>query len=211
MKKYLKIILIIIIVLMSIILLDSIQARILKNSPIISWKEKLADNDSWVDKGLIIDTYYCTKEKDIVTVSWKFKRNKFTCPIDNEIYNNISEEDKELIALLKDKMIEENILNETNLESFDILTIYEYGYYRKEPTKKYLEFDFRYTCKDKSKECINKFSKMFSTISDDRNYNIIWAYTDGKKIYELSSGVSIGFNDDFVFLQGEKRIISVIK
>ena len=211
MKKIMKILLIIIVVLISIIILDSLQARIFKHSPFISWKEELADDDSWVDKGLLIDTYYCTKEKDIITVYWKLKGNKFTCPIDNEILNAISENDKKLISLLKNKMIEENILNESNLESFDILSIYEYGYYRNKPNKKYIEFDFKYTCKDKSKNCITKTSTMFSTISSDKEYNIIWAYTDGKTIYELSSGVSIGFNDDFVFLQGEKRIIGLIK
>ena len=82
MKKIIKILLIIIITLVGLILLDSIQARIFKQSPIISWKEEFADYDSWVDRGIIIDTYYCTKEKDIITVSWKFKGNKFTCPID---------------------------------------------------------------------------------------------------------------------------------
>ena len=28
---------------------------------------------------------------------------------------------------------------------------------------------------------------MFYTISNDLDYNVIWAYTDGKKIYELNS------------------------
>jgi len=83
MKKNKKIILIIIGVLIGSVLLDTLQARILKHSPLISWKEELADDDSWVDRGILIDTYYCTKEQDIVTVSWKFKGNKFTCPIDN--------------------------------------------------------------------------------------------------------------------------------
>ena len=77
MKKFLKIILIVTIVLFCIILLDSIQARIFRHSPIISWKEQLADSDSWVDRGLIIDTYYCTKEKDIVNVSWTYTESKY--------------------------------------------------------------------------------------------------------------------------------------
>lgn len=210
MKKIIKILLIIIIILVGLILIDSIQAIIFKHSPLISWKEHLSDDDSWVDKGLILDTYYCTKEKDIITVYWKFKGNKFTCPIDNVILNDISEEDKKLISLLKNKMIEENVMDESNLKSFDVLSIYEYGYFRNIPNKKYIEFDFRYTCKDNRENCITKTSKIFSTISSDKDYNVIWAYTDGKKIYELSSGLSIGFNDDFVFLQGEKRIIGVI-
>ena len=209
MNRWLKTVLIIICFLICFIIADSIQARIFKHSPIISWKEEFLD--SWVDKGLIIDTYYCVKEKDIITVYWKFKGNKFTCPIYNEDKTEVSKQDKDLIILLKNKMIEENILIESNLESFDILSIYEYGYYNNIPNKKYIEFDFRYTCKDKSEDCITKSSKMFSTISSDKDYNVIWAYTDGKKIYELSGGVSIGFNDDFVFLQGEKRIIGVIK
>lgn len=83
MKKNVKIILIVIGVLVGLVLLDTLQARILKHSPIISWKEELSDDDSWVDRGILIDTYYCTKEQDIVTVSWKLKGNKFTCPIDN--------------------------------------------------------------------------------------------------------------------------------
>lgn len=83
MKKDVKIILIVVGVLIGIVILDTLQARILKHSPIISWKEELADDDSWVDRGIFMDTYYCTREKDIQTISWKFKGNKFTCPIDN--------------------------------------------------------------------------------------------------------------------------------
>lgn len=85
MKKILKTILITIIIILTVILLDTIQARIFKHSPIISYRQSLEDKDSYVDRGILIDTYYCTKEKDIVTVSWKFKTSKFTCPID-EIY-----------------------------------------------------------------------------------------------------------------------------
>lgn len=83
MKKKIKISLIVVVVLVGVILVDTLQARVLKTSPLISWKENLSDNDSWVDKGILMDTYYCTKEKDIVTVSWHFKTSKFTCPIDN--------------------------------------------------------------------------------------------------------------------------------
>lgn len=79
MKKGLKIILIIVITLIGIIILDTVQARVLKNSPIISWKEKTGNGESYVDRGLIIDSYYCTKEEDIVTVSWQFKGSKFAC------------------------------------------------------------------------------------------------------------------------------------
>lgn len=84
MNNPIKTILIFIIYIIVIILIDTIQARLFKNSPIISWKDTLSNKDSWVDKGIIMDTYYCTKERDIITVSWHFKTSKFTCPIDDD-------------------------------------------------------------------------------------------------------------------------------
>lgn len=83
MKKKLKVTIIISVLIFGIILVDTLQARLLKNSPIISWKNNLEDNDSYVDVGILMDTYYCTKERDIVTVSYHLKGSKFTCPIDN--------------------------------------------------------------------------------------------------------------------------------
>lgn len=80
MKKFLKITLIGVGVLTFIIVLDTLQARIFKGSPLISWEEKL-DKASYVDKGILMDTYYCVKEQDIVNVSWHFKTSKFTCPL----------------------------------------------------------------------------------------------------------------------------------
>ena len=104
MQKKLIIILTLII---GIIILDTIQARILKNSPIISWKEELSNSDSWVDKGIIINTYYCVKERDIVTVSWHFKTSKFICPKNDkeEKYNGYKK-----ISTLKNNSIDTNTL-----------------------------------------------------------------------------------------------------
>lgn len=110
MKKFLKILLIVIIVIIGIIVIDTLQARLFKNSPIISWKSSLEDNDSWVDKGLLMDTYYCTKEKDIVTVNWELKTSKFTCPIDN-----IENETLERIIMVKDNLYYDTKEEATNI------------------------------------------------------------------------------------------------
>ncbi len=83
-KKY-KILLItltIIVTISSIILLDTIQAVIFKNSPIISWKEEQFDEDSYVDRGILIDTYYCVKDGDIMTIIPTFKTTNYGCPIE---------------------------------------------------------------------------------------------------------------------------------
>lgn len=83
MKKGLKVTLIILGFLVGIIVLDTLQAKIFKNSSIISWKQKL-DGDSYVDKGLLINTFYCVKNKDEVEVNSYFKTTKYTCPISRD-------------------------------------------------------------------------------------------------------------------------------
>lgn len=84
MKKLFKVILIIIGFIIAIILeaiiYDIINAKIFKKSPIISKYEALEGN-SYVDRGIIFDVYYCHHSADIVLVSWKFKTTKFTCPV----------------------------------------------------------------------------------------------------------------------------------
>lgn len=81
MKKAINFFLIIIIVIVGIILLDTIQARLFKRSPIISVRDnRLLDKDSYADRGILINTYYCVKEKDIVKVEWRFKISTFDCP-----------------------------------------------------------------------------------------------------------------------------------
>ena len=80
-NKVLIILLTISITILSIILLDTIQAIAFKNSPIISWRfEDANDSDSYVDKGILIDTYYCVKEQDIITVITTFKNTNYNCP-----------------------------------------------------------------------------------------------------------------------------------
>ena len=148
MMNTIKNIITIILIIIGIILLDTIQARIFKNSPIISIRESLPDNDSYVDKGILVNTYYCTEEKDIVTVSWYSKKSKFTCPIDNvyEIENEYKVENIDGITMtikegtLTNKSATIIITDTTNNENI-------YGsYYRidKYEFDKWNEFDIIY-------------------------------------------------------------------
>lgn len=86
MKSKIKTIKIIFLTIICIILIDTFQAVIFKNSPLIGVRnEYLADADSYVDIGILVDTYYCVKEKDMVNVIVLSKFSKFDCPVDNEI------------------------------------------------------------------------------------------------------------------------------
>lgn len=82
-KDKIKVFFIVIVTIIFLVLVDTFQAILFKNSPIIGLKNDfLADVDSFVDEGILVDTYYCVKEKDIVSVYVKFKTAKFDCPID---------------------------------------------------------------------------------------------------------------------------------
>lgn len=84
-KNKINITLIVIGTIISIILLDTAQAILFKNSPLIGIRDEyLSDADSYVDKGILVNTYYCVKEKDIVEVKVLFKTTKFDCPVDRE-------------------------------------------------------------------------------------------------------------------------------
>ena len=79
-NKFLIILLTIVITILSIVILDTIQAIVFKNSPIISWRiEDANDSDSYVDKGILIDTYYCVSD-DVITVIPTFKNTNYNCP-----------------------------------------------------------------------------------------------------------------------------------
>ena len=83
MNKIIKMFLIIIILFIGFVIIDTIQARILNHSPFLSIRyNNLSDKDSYVDRGILIDTYYCVKEKDMVKVEWHFRTTKFNCPIE---------------------------------------------------------------------------------------------------------------------------------
>lgn len=83
MKKIIKIIMIVVILAIVIIITDTFKALIFKWSPLFSIRdENLADEDSYVDRGILIDTYYCVKEKDMVKVEWKFTINDYECKVE---------------------------------------------------------------------------------------------------------------------------------
>ena len=89
MKKSIKIILIILSLIVFFILIDTIQAIVLKNSPLISLKENLGEKN-YIKKGLLVNVYYCN-EDDTITTSTHFKTEKFTCPLSTDDVSNDTE------------------------------------------------------------------------------------------------------------------------
>lgn len=81
MKKSLKITLIVLGILLGIIILDTLQAKVFDNSPIIKLRETYYGGEIYyIDKGLLVNHYHCNNNEKVTT----WKGTKFTCPICDE-------------------------------------------------------------------------------------------------------------------------------
>ena len=127
MKKYTKITLIIFIVLIGLILLDTIQAKIFNNSPILKIREEYnLGSTYYIDKGLLVNHYYC-KNKEEKTL---FKKDKYSCPIINEDINNNEKPNVEMekySKVLDSKLIELDIPKGWNYQELDPSDDYEFA------------------------------------------------------------------------------------
>lgn len=87
MKKGLKIILIVLGVLLGIVALDTLQAKVFDNSPIIKLRETYYGGEIYyIDKGLLVNHYHCNNNEKVTT----WKGTKFACPIYDD--NGVVEE-----------------------------------------------------------------------------------------------------------------------
>ncbi len=81
MKKSLKITLIVLGVLIGIIFLDTLQAKIFNNSPLLKMRDNLDGvNLDYVDKGLFVNYYHCNNSEKVTT----WKNTKFACSVKEE-------------------------------------------------------------------------------------------------------------------------------
>ena len=78
MKKGLKIALIVIGVLVGIITLDTLQAKIFDNSPLLKIRDNLdGETLDYIDKGIFVNHYHCTNNEKATT----WKGTKFSCAV----------------------------------------------------------------------------------------------------------------------------------
>ena len=82
MNKGLKITLIVLGVLIGIIAVDTLQAIVFNNSPIIHIRERInrCNEKDYIDKGIIVNHYSCNNESKTL-----FKSTKYNCMV---CYNN---------------------------------------------------------------------------------------------------------------------------
>ncbi len=82
MKKGLKISFIVLVVMVGVVVLDTLQAKIFDNSPLLSIRENLdGGSTDYIDKGLLVNYYYCNNDEK--TTTWKDE--KFACPIKEDV------------------------------------------------------------------------------------------------------------------------------
>ena len=113
------------------------------------------------------------------------------CKKETIIKKTSSERKQNIINISKKELIKKEYINKNNLKSFSVKKVYLDGYYKNDSNKKYFEIDFKYTCKDNSKDCVKSFHK------DDNGNSIVWIYTDfdEKKVYDIKKSISISYED----------------
>ena len=77
MKKGLKIVFIILGVLLGIVLLDTLQAKVFNHAPFLKIREELSEENTYIDKGLLVNYYYCNSDEQNTTWKW----TKYACPV----------------------------------------------------------------------------------------------------------------------------------
>lgn len=113
MKKNLKITLIVLIVLVGLVVLDTLQAKILNNSPLLKIRKNLnGDSTYYIDKGLLVNHYHCTNEEEKTLL----KDVKYTCPENkNDGFDNKQDE-----KITWDEIINGTVDSEKLLQNIDI-------------------------------------------------------------------------------------------
>ena len=101
MKKSLKITLIVIGVLVGIVVVDTLQAKIFNNSPILKVRENLnGGRTAYIDKGVFVNHYYCINKEEKTL----FKGAKYTCPELEENKESTNGFDKEFLQCIENEL-----------------------------------------------------------------------------------------------------------
>ena len=80
--------LILVLVIILALILDTLVAFFLKKSPLLSWKVSFLSGNSYVEKGLFMDSYYCVNdETHEITLVQKLKFTDYSCPSSNTSSN----------------------------------------------------------------------------------------------------------------------------
>ena len=120
MKKYVKIILIIIGILLIFLVIDTLQAKLLNNSPLIKISKNIdGSNLDRLDVGILTKTYYCVED----TKKTIFKWEEYTCP---SIINNI-DDSPTASKITWDEITENGVNEELLLQNIDIEILNEIG------------------------------------------------------------------------------------
>ena len=88
MKKKIKIFLIVLGVLLGIIALDTLQAIIFDNSPLLKIRDNFnISSIDYIDKGIFVNHYHCSDNEKVTT----WKKTKFACSIKEISLNDIND------------------------------------------------------------------------------------------------------------------------
>jgi len=78
MKKFIKIVFVILIIAICFVAIDAGTAFLRKKAPLIHWSGEIENGK--VDHALAYDIYYCYNLGELKTTEWVLKKKEYTCP-----------------------------------------------------------------------------------------------------------------------------------
>lgn len=117
MKKSVKVIIIVLAVLIGILIVDTIQAKLFNNKPILKIVEYYNGGNIYQkDKSILVDTITCTNGDKHTIFKWE----KYSCPIDN-IYNSKTPNntDDKVKKITWEEITEDGVNEELLLKNID--------------------------------------------------------------------------------------------
>ena len=106
MKKRIKITVIVLGVLVSVIALDTLQAKVFDNSPLLKIRDNLDGGTlDYIDKGIFVNHYHCNNNEKVTT----WKKTKFACSMKE--LNNDEENKINWNEIINGNVDEELLLN----------------------------------------------------------------------------------------------------
>ncbi len=183
MKKGLKITLIIIVGLIVLILVDTLQAKVFNNSPLLKIREYYNGGETYyIDKGLLVNHYYCNDSEEKTL----FKNSKYDCPYEfiiKEIVDTSEDIDDFVCADSLEEFYRDDdyVYYYSCTKSKYVLVKYTYGY--KETVTEALK-EKRITIKDLDDYQIKYYKEPINNDEIPDNYIAVFHGGAGEIVYE---------------------------
>lgn len=116
----------------------------------------------------------------------------------NEVYDQFSETEKNIINLVQTKAKELDYMDENNMKFFEVTDVWGYGYFESKRDIRYVQVNFNFECKDGTNSCITIPGSSYADDVVDFSAMFVEIDLNDDQYLEFCRGISVNINSDFV-------------